>query len=71
MEGRDDNERNKTDNKTENGDKEMSIGGSGFSLHSPGYNCKGGIVLNIHNNNIHEGVHRSRWDVWFPASLPN
>jgi hypothetical protein len=40
-------------------------------LHSPGYNCKGGIVLNIHNNNIHEGVHRSRWDVWFPAGLPN
>ncbi len=25
MEGRDDNERNKTDNETENGDKEMSI----------------------------------------------
>jgi hypothetical protein len=59
MEGRDDDERNKTDNKTENGDKEMSIGGSGFSLHSPGYNCEGGIVLNIHNNNIHEGVDES------------
>jgi hypothetical protein len=59
MEGRDDDERNKTDNETENGDKEMSIGGSGFSLHSPGYNCEGGIVLNIHNNNIHEGVDES------------
>jgi hypothetical protein len=33
----------------------MSIGGSGFSLHPPGYNCEGGIVLNIHNNNICEG----------------
>jgi hypothetical protein len=22
----------------------------------PGYNCKGGIVLNIHNNNIRKGV---------------
>jgi hypothetical protein len=59
MEGRDDNERNKTDNETENGDKEMSIGGSGFFLHSPGYNYKGGIVLNIHNNSIHEGVDES------------
>jgi hypothetical protein len=38
-----------TDNETANGNKEMSIGGSGFSLHSPGYNCKGGIVLNIHS----------------------
>jgi hypothetical protein len=37
----------------------MSIGGSGFSLHSPGYNCKGGIVLNIHNNNICEGIEES------------
>jgi hypothetical protein len=37
----------------------MSIGGSGFSLHSPGYNCEGGIVLNIHNNNIFEGVDES------------
>jgi hypothetical protein len=37
----------------------MSIGGSGFSLHSPGYNCKGGIVLNVHNNNIREGVDKS------------
>jgi len=36
MEGDDDNERNKTNNETANGDKEMSIGGSGFSLHSPG-----------------------------------
>ena len=56
MEGDDDNKRNKTDNETANGDKEMSIGGSGFFLHSPGYNCECGIVLNIHNNNIHEGV---------------
>jgi hypothetical protein len=28
-----------------NVDKEMSIGGSGFSVPSPGYNCKGGTVL--------------------------
>jgi len=49
MMGDDDNNRNKTDNETANGNKEMSIGGSGFSLHSPGYNCKGGIVLNIHS----------------------
>ena len=54
MKGDDDNKRNKTDNETANGDKEMSIGGSGFSLHSPVYNCEGGIVLNIHNNNIRE-----------------
>jgi len=59
MEGRDDNGKNKSDNVTENGNKEMSIGGSGFSLHSPGYNCEGGIVLNIHNNNFHEGVDES------------
>jgi hypothetical protein len=59
MEGDDDNERNKTDNETANGNKEMSIGGSGFSLHSPGYNWEGGIALNIHNNNIHEGVDES------------
>ena len=59
MEGCDDNKRNKTDNETENGNKEMRIGGSGFSLHSPGYNCEGGIVLNIHNNNIHEGIEES------------
>ena len=39
--------------------QEMSIGGSGFSLHSPGYNCEGGIVLNIHNNNICEGFDES------------
>jgi hypothetical protein len=37
----------------------MSIGGSGSSLHSPGYNCEGGIVLNIHNNNIHEDIDES------------
>jgi hypothetical protein len=55
----DDNERNKTDNETANGNKEMSIGCSGFSLHSPGYNCKGSIVLNVHNNNICEGVDKS------------
>ncbi len=59
MKGDDDNERNKTDYETANGDKEMSIGGSGFSLHSLGYNCEGGIVLNIHNNNIREGVDKS------------
>jgi len=59
IKGDDDNERNKTDNETANGDKEMSIGGSGFSLHSPGYNCEGGIVLNIHNNNIREGFDES------------
>jgi hypothetical protein len=59
MKGDDDNERNKTNNETANRDKEMSIGGSGFSLHSPGYNCEGGIVLNIHNNNIREGVNES------------
>jgi hypothetical protein len=61
MKGDDNNERNKTDNETANGDKEMSIGGSGsgFSLHSPGYNCEGSIVLNIHNNNIREGVDES------------
>ncbi len=35
MKGEYNNERNKTDNETANGDKEMSIGGSGFSLHSP------------------------------------
>ena len=49
MMGDDDNNRNKTDNETANGNKEMSIGGSGVSLHSPGYNCKGCIVLNIHS----------------------
>ena len=37
----------------------MSVGGSGFSLHSPGYNCEGRIVLNTHNNNIREGVDES------------
>ena len=37
MKGDDDNEGN--------GNKEMSIGGSGFSVPSPGYNCKGGTVL--------------------------
>jgi hypothetical protein len=59
MKGDDDNERNKTHNETANGDKEMSIGGSGFSFHSPGYNFEGGIALNIHNNNIREGVNES------------
>ncbi len=38
MKGDDNNKRNKTDNETASGNKEMSIGGSGFSLHSPGYN---------------------------------
>ncbi len=47
MKGDDDNQRNKTNNE------------SGFSLHSPGYNCEGGIVLNIHNNNICEGFDKS------------
>jgi hypothetical protein len=64
MKGGDNNERNKTNNETANGDKDMSIGGSGFSLHSPGYNCEGGIVLNIHNNNICEGVHKKRATLW-------
>ena len=59
MKGDDDNERNKTDNEPANGNKDMSIGGSGFSFHSPGYNCEGGIVLNIHNNKIREGVEES------------
>jgi hypothetical protein len=59
MKGDDNNERNKTDNETANSNKDMSIGGSGFSLHSPGYNCEGGIVLNIHNHNICEGVDES------------
>jgi len=59
MEGDDDNERNKTNNETANRNKEVRIGGSGFSLHSPDYNCEGDIVLNIHNNNIHEGVDES------------
>jgi hypothetical protein len=56
MKGDDDNE---TDNEPANGNKEMSIGGSGFSLHSPGYNYEGGMVLNIHNNNICEGFNES------------
>ena len=59
MEGDDDNKRNKTNNETANGNKEVRIGGSGFSLHSPDYNCEGDIVLNIHSNNIHEGVGKS------------
>jgi hypothetical protein len=59
MKGDDDNKRIKTDNETANGNKELSIGGSGFSLHSPGYNCEGVIVLNIHNNNICKGVDES------------
>jgi hypothetical protein len=45
MKGDDNNERNKTGNETANSNKEMSIGGSGFSVPSPGYNCKGGIIL--------------------------
>jgi hypothetical protein len=63
MKGDEDNKRNETDNETANGDKEMSIGGSGFSLHSLGYNCEGGIVLNIHSNNIREGVYESTGQV--------
>ncbi len=59
MKGEYDNEKNKTNNQTVNGNNEMSIGGSGFSLHSLGYICKGGIVLYIHNNNIHEDVDES------------
>ena len=35
----------KTKNETVNGDKEMSIGGSGFSVPSPSYNGKNGIML--------------------------
>ncbi len=45
MMGNDDNKRNKTDNETANGIKEMSIGGCDFSVPSPGYNCKGGTML--------------------------
>ncbi len=45
MMGDDDNERNKTNNETANCDKEMSIGGSGFSVPSPGYNCKGDTMF--------------------------
>jgi hypothetical protein len=41
MKGDDDNKRNKTNNDTANSNKEMSIGGSGFSVPSPGNNCKG------------------------------
>ncbi len=59
MKGDDDNKRNKTNNEPANCDKEMSIGGSGFSLHYPGYNCEGGILLNIHNNKIRKGVDES------------
>ena len=71
-EGDDDNERNKTDNELANGDKEMSIGGSGVSLHSPGYNCEGGIVLNIHNNNIREVFDESTGaGGMFGSRLPN
>ncbi len=33
------------DNNEGNGNKEMSIGGSGFTMPSPGYNCEGGTVL--------------------------
>jgi hypothetical protein len=45
MKGDDDNKRNKIANETANGNKEMSIGGSGFSMPSPGYNCKGCTML--------------------------
>jgi len=54
-----DNDSMKGDDDIKKNDKEMSIGGRGFSLHSPSYNCKGGIVLNIHNDNIHEGIDES------------
>jgi hypothetical protein len=70
MKGDDNNEINKTDNETENGDKKMSIGGSGFSLHSPGYNCEGDIVLNIHKNNIRKGVGESTRAGGMFGSLP-
>jgi hypothetical protein len=44
----DDNERNKTDNETANGGKEMSIGGNdGFFVPSPCCNCKGGTIVLI------------------------
>jgi hypothetical protein len=39
----DNKERNKTDYETTNGNKEVSIGGSGFSVLSPNNTCKGGI----------------------------
>ncbi len=57
------------DNNKGNGVKEMSIGGSGFSVPSPGYNCKDGTVLidfqsssdNVdgdgNNNNSTSGIH--------------
>ncbi len=45
MKGDDNNKGNKTENETANGNKEMSIGGSGFSMPSLGYNCKGSIML--------------------------
>jgi hypothetical protein len=70
MKGDDNNERNKTDNETAKDNKEMSIGGSGFSLHSPGYNCEGSIVLNIHNNNICKGVDESTGAGGMFGSLP-
>jgi hypothetical protein len=70
MKGDDNNEINKTDNETAKDNKEMSIGGSGFSLHSPGYNCEGSIVLNIHNNNICKGVDESTGAGGMFGSLP-
>ena len=45
MKGDDDNERNITNNKTANSNKEMSIRHSGFSVPSPGYNCESGTML--------------------------
>jgi hypothetical protein len=65
----DDSKRNKIDNETAKGNKEMSIGGSGFSVPSPGYNCEGSTMLtdfrssldNVksdgNNNNSTSGIH--------------
>jgi hypothetical protein len=70
MKGEYDNKRNKTNNATANGNTEMSIGSSGFSLHSPGYICKGGFVLNTHNNNICKGVDESTGEGGMFGSRP-
>ena len=45
MKGDGDNKRNKTGNETANGNREVSIEGSGFSVPFPGYNCEGGTRL--------------------------
>ena len=65
----DNNSMKRDDNNEGNNNKEMSIGGSGFTVPSPGYNCKGGTVLigfqsssdNVdgdgNNNNSTSGIH--------------